>query len=132
MSANDINPADYIVSTYRQGRQGGWITQPDTGVTVVHKPSGLSESCSDDRSVHRNRVTAFSRLNEKVAAWKAGGGQPDGSIGTPLNKSIAFDKIAEAYDKYFALSGADCRGSGDRLLMEVIAIIRATKKTGGK
>lgn len=125
-----IKPEDLHIGLYQHGRQGGWDTHPPIGVTITHMPSNLSESCHEDRSQHRNKATAFARLSEKVAAWEADGRipwMPSSPMHTLVTKkSAAFDKMAEAFDQYFTVDKD--RGSSDRLLMKVIAIIRETNK----
>lgn len=66
-----IRPADFRISTFGGG--GAWIHRPDYGVTIHHTPTGLAETCDEDkRSVHRNKATAMERLQARLQNLKGG------------------------------------------------------------
>lgn len=77
---------DIAVSVYRadwQPPRGGWSTDIDKGITVLHKPTGLCASCGEHKSPHRNRTEAEKLLVEKVqAAMPRGHRQHTWVVGT--------------------------------------------------
>lgn len=57
------------VETFRAGGPGGQHQNTtETGVRVVHLPSGMRASARDHRSQARNRKLAVQRLREKIEA----------------------------------------------------------------
>jgi ribosome-associated protein len=56
------------VETFRAGGPGGQHQNAtESGVRLVHVPSGVRVVARDERSQHRNRAIALSRLREKLA-----------------------------------------------------------------
>ncbi len=49
------------------GNGGGGKDTSNTGVRVVHPPSGAQAVCVDGRSQHKNKQTAFRRMGETKA-----------------------------------------------------------------
>jgi len=57
------------VETFRAGGPGGQHQNTtETGVRLVHLPTGVRAVARDERSQHRNRALALARLREKLRA----------------------------------------------------------------
>ena len=55
------------VETFRSGGPGGQHQNvTESGVRLVHLPTGVRATARDDRSQHRNRALALRRLREKL------------------------------------------------------------------
>jgi protein subunit release factor A len=55
------------VETFRAGGPGGQHQNvTESGVRLVHLPTGVRASARDERSQHRNRALALARLREKL------------------------------------------------------------------
>jgi protein subunit release factor B len=65
----ELKPEDLTVDTYHAERVGGWSTAQPIAVRIMHNPTGISVSKSDDRSVHRNKANAYADLCEAVAKY---------------------------------------------------------------
>jgi ribosome-associated protein len=56
------------VETFRSGGPGGQhVNKVETGVRLRHVPSGVTVSCREQRSQHRNKTSCVRRLREKIA-----------------------------------------------------------------
>ena len=56
------------VETFRSGGPGGQHqNKTESGVRLVHLPSGVVATSRSERSQHRNRTRALTRLREKLA-----------------------------------------------------------------
>lgn len=64
----ELKPDDLIITTYRRqdDRGSNWLNKPDTGVRIVHLPTGAIAMCDTDLSVHRNKAEALRLLEIKV------------------------------------------------------------------
>lgn len=64
---------DCLVQTFRCGGKGGQnVNKVETGVRIIHEPSGaITESC-EERSQWLNKQIAFNRLAEhpKFTSWQ--------------------------------------------------------------
>lgn len=59
--------AECSVETFRAGGPGGQHQNvTDSGVRLVHLPTGVRSTARDERSQHRNRALALKRLREKL------------------------------------------------------------------
>lgn len=74
-----VTLADCEVQTFRSGGKGGQNqNKRDTGVRIVHHPSGARGESREERSQLQNKKAAFRRMAESAAfrAWvrrQAGG-----------------------------------------------------------
>lgn len=61
--------AECRVETFRAGGPGGQHQNTsETGVRLVHEPTGVRVTAREERSQHRNKARALERLREKLEA----------------------------------------------------------------
>jgi ribosome-associated protein len=61
--------AECRVETFRAGGPGGQHQNTsDSGVRLIHEPTGIRVVARDERSQHRNRALALRRLRERLRA----------------------------------------------------------------
>jgi protein subunit release factor A len=66
---DDALLAQCRVETFRAGGPGGQHQNvTESGVRLVHLPTGVRASARDERSQHRNRALALARLRERLEA----------------------------------------------------------------
>jgi len=58
-----LNPEDLIITIHPPKPTTGMITgKPNTGVRIVHLPTGCAVECSNRRSQHKNKEASLAVL----------------------------------------------------------------------
>lgn len=63
----EIKQEDLIIQTSKSGGAGGQhINKTESAVKIIHKPTGISAECQDERSQSKNKERAMERLVAKI------------------------------------------------------------------
>lgn len=67
-----LTKKDFEIQTFRSGGPGGQHqNKTESGVRIIHRPSGAIGECRSERSQHQNKQLAFRRLcaDPKLLLW---------------------------------------------------------------
>jgi peptide chain release factor 2 len=85
--------AECRVETFRAGGPGGQHQNvTESAVRLVHLPTGIRVVAREERSQHRNRVTALARLRE---ALQARAHRPEPRVATKVPRSERRKRLEE-------------------------------------
>jgi peptide chain release factor 2 len=67
----DLKESDLEISTMKAGGPGGQhVNKTESAVRIVHKPTGISVECRNERSQHLNRRMALRMLTAKLTRYE--------------------------------------------------------------
>lgn len=87
---------DCIVQTFRAGGKGGQNqNKRDTGVRVIHEPSGARGEARDERSQLQNKKLAFRRMAEssEFASWVKKQAGSDALLAAQVERELWPDRL---------------------------------------
>ena len=67
----EINPSDLIIETIKSSGAGGQhINKTESAIRLIHKPTGITIECQDERSQFKNKDRAMKLLKTKLYDMK--------------------------------------------------------------
>ena len=67
----EINDSDLIIETIKSSGAGGQhINKTESAIRLIHKPTGITIECQDERSQHKNKDKAMKLLRTKLYDMK--------------------------------------------------------------
>ncbi len=67
----EINPSDLIIETIKSSGAGGQhINKTESAIRLIHKPTGITIECQDERSQFKNKDKAMKLLKTKLYDMK--------------------------------------------------------------
>lgn len=67
----EINDTDLIIETIKSSGAGGQhINKTESAIRLIHKPTGITIECQDERSQHKNKDKAMKLLRTKLYDMK--------------------------------------------------------------
>ena len=65
--SDEIKEEDVVIQTSKSSGAGGQhINKTESAVRLIHKPTGISVECQDERSQLKNKLRAFENLKNKI------------------------------------------------------------------
>lgn len=67
----EIDPSDLVIETIKSSGAGGQhINKTESAIRLIHKPSGITIECQDERSQYKNKDKAMKLLRSKLFDMK--------------------------------------------------------------
>eukprot|EP00366_Plasmodium_knowlesi_P003240 XP_002260737.1 Peptide chain release factor, putative [Plasmodium knowlesi strain H] len=68
---DEINLKDLRITTFRSSKPGGQnVNKIESGVSILHKPTGIKTECQEERTQEMNKKIAMKRLIQKVLQFR--------------------------------------------------------------
>lgn len=71
LAVSDFAETDCRFETYRSGGKGGQnVNKVETGIRIIHEPTGFRVECTEERSQYLNKQKGLRRLQAMLAAQR--------------------------------------------------------------